>query len=327
MASQMGNYAAKNPPFLPVGLTLFAARRPLPAGWCQGIQAGLIAGSAVGVEEFLEFLGHPIPVLGVGRRLAFDSYVGPAFGVLGVEFQPLLEACFSVRLDRFRRAFRFAHAAVDALIGMDHEHIFALVEAVHRTHLHAVHVLALNAVFDDDVGHSALRPTINTLPNVMTHKPQPAGSPASELACRSAPNEGPDCGISSQIAVKRPRERRSPAFFANTLHPDHTHRPVEGDRHHIADANRMTGGGHPLAVEPDETRARERGRTRAAADHPRVPKPFVDALLKRIVAGRAQEDSLLPCSSCCLSAASFAKGELGSGSRLRPPEPPPNGLA
>src|SRR5215212_1000185 len=36
---------------------------------------------------------------------------------------------------------------------MNYEHIFAFVEAVHRTHLHAVHVFALDAAFDDDVGH------------------------------------------------------------------------------------------------------------------------------------------------------------------------------
>src|SRR5688500_20409886 len=37
---------------------------------------------------------------------------------------------------------------------MDDEHVVAFVEAVDRTHLHAVQVFALNAVFGDDVGHS-----------------------------------------------------------------------------------------------------------------------------------------------------------------------------
>jgi hypothetical protein len=36
---------------------------------------------------------------------------------------------------------------------MDDEHVVAFIEAVDRTYLDAVHVLALDAVFIDDVGH------------------------------------------------------------------------------------------------------------------------------------------------------------------------------
>jgi hypothetical protein len=36
---------------------------------------------------------------------------------------------------------------------MDDEHVVAFVEAVDGTHLDAVHVLALDAIFRDDVGH------------------------------------------------------------------------------------------------------------------------------------------------------------------------------
>jgi hypothetical protein len=39
---------------------------------------------------------------------------------------------------------------------MDDEHVFAFVEAVHRTHFHAVHVFTFDAIIDDDVSHSAL---------------------------------------------------------------------------------------------------------------------------------------------------------------------------
>jgi hypothetical protein len=37
---------------------------------------------------------------------------------------------------------------------MDHEHVFTLVEAVHGADFDAIHVLALDASFGDDVGHS-----------------------------------------------------------------------------------------------------------------------------------------------------------------------------
>jgi uncharacterized ferritin-like protein (DUF455 family) len=36
---------------------------------------------------------------------------------------------------------------------MDHEHVLAFVEAVHRTDFHAIHILALDAIFRDDIGH------------------------------------------------------------------------------------------------------------------------------------------------------------------------------
>src|SRR5690606_12938115 len=58
--------------------------------------------------------------------------------------------------DRLGRAFRLAHAAVDALVGVDDEHVLALVEAIDRTDLDAVHVLALDAVVRDHIGHRRL---------------------------------------------------------------------------------------------------------------------------------------------------------------------------
>ena len=53
-------------------------------------------------------------------------------------FQPGL----GVGLDCLDRAFRFG-PAIDAFVGMDDEHVFALVEAIHGAHLDAVHVLHL----------------------------------------------------------------------------------------------------------------------------------------------------------------------------------------
>jgi hypothetical protein len=47
---------------------------------------------------------------------------------------------------------------------MDDEHVLALVEAVHGAHFDAVHVLALDAGFGDDVGH---RERLSHLPGAM----------------------------------------------------------------------------------------------------------------------------------------------------------------
>ena len=61
-------------------------------------------------------------------------------------------------LPRVNRAFRFANAAIDAFVGVNDKHVLALIEAVHRTHLDTVHVLAANAALIDDVGQSSLLP-------------------------------------------------------------------------------------------------------------------------------------------------------------------------
>src|SRR5262245_65894455 len=37
---------------------------------------------------------------------------------------------------------------------MDDQYVVAFVEAVHRTHFHAIHVLTLDAIFGNYVGHS-----------------------------------------------------------------------------------------------------------------------------------------------------------------------------
>jgi hypothetical protein len=39
---------------------------------------------------------------------------------------------------------------------MDHQHVLAFVEAIHRTNFDAVHELALDAGFGDDIGHKAV---------------------------------------------------------------------------------------------------------------------------------------------------------------------------
>ena len=56
-------------------------------------------------------------------------------------------------VDGLHWALRLASAAVDALLGMDHEEVGTFVEAVDRTHFDAVRVLALDAGLGDDVGH------------------------------------------------------------------------------------------------------------------------------------------------------------------------------
>src|SRR6266487_6458607 len=105
-------------------------------------------------REVLEFVRLPLPLLRVGRECFFDCNIWPNFRVFGIQRQPFLKPGFAISLDSIDGAFRFANATVDAFVGMDNEHVLALVEAVHGAHLDAVHGFAANAAIVDDVGHS-----------------------------------------------------------------------------------------------------------------------------------------------------------------------------
>ncbi len=139
--------------------------------------------------------------------------------------------------------------------------------------------------------------------------------------------EGPACGFSGQIAIKCTRNGRAPAPFAKTFDPDHPDGPVKRNRHHITNSHLVTGGRHALAVKADKSCRCKRGGIGPCPHHSRMPQPFVDALTFQFLGTRAQDGSLLVCSSCCLSAASLANGEFGSGCLSRPPEPLPKGFA
>src|SRR6185503_2083567 len=132
----------------------------------------LFALARLWVEVLLELAGNFLPGVRVRWRRALAGDVRPLDRKVGVELQPLLRLGVGVRQDRLGRALGLAHAAVDALVGMDDEHVVALVEAVNRAHLDAVHVLALDAVFGDDVSHSAriINAAAATRSKTATHK-------------------------------------------------------------------------------------------------------------------------------------------------------------
>src|SRR5580704_13642300 len=112
-----------------------------------------VAGTRIRRKLPFEFVGHPLPLLGVGGGLLFGGDIRPGFGVFGVDSQPLLDAGLGIGLDRVDRAFRLADPAIDALVGVDDQHIFALVEAIHGADFNAVHVFAFDAIVVDDIGH------------------------------------------------------------------------------------------------------------------------------------------------------------------------------
>src|SRR5579871_3255897 len=103
-----------------------------------------------------EFVRNALPLVGVGRGFSLAGNIRPGLGILPVDPQPALHPRFGIRLDGLRRAFGLAHPAIDALVRVDDQHIVTDVEAVDRANFHAIHVLALDAGFGDDVGHGGL---------------------------------------------------------------------------------------------------------------------------------------------------------------------------
>src|SRR4029077_389975 len=107
-------------------------------------------------REVLEFVRLPLPLLRVGWGRFFDRNLWPDFRVFRIQRQPFLKPRLGVRLDRVNRAFRLADPAIDAFVRVDHEHVLALVEAIHGAHLDAVHGFAANAALIDDVGQLSI---------------------------------------------------------------------------------------------------------------------------------------------------------------------------
>src|SRR3989442_10951428 len=99
------------------------------------------AGSAarLGAEELLVLALDASPLVGVLGRGLLAGDIGPARGVLAVHLEPLLGHGLAVRNDRLDRAFRLAHPAIDAFVGVDDQHVLAFVEAIDRAHLDAIH--------------------------------------------------------------------------------------------------------------------------------------------------------------------------------------------
>jgi len=107
-------------------------------------------------RKILEFVGLSIPLLPISWRRLFDHNIRPDFRVFRIQRQPFLKPRFGISLDRVDWAFRLANTAIDAFVRVDDQHVLALVEAIHRAHLDAVHRFATNAVVVDDVGQSSL---------------------------------------------------------------------------------------------------------------------------------------------------------------------------
>ena len=85
--------------------------------------------------------------------LALLEVVGGLFDVALLVLRDLV-----LGVDGFDRTLRLAGPAVDALLGVDHEMVPGVVDAVHRTNLDAALVLRADARLRDNVSHSNVPP-------------------------------------------------------------------------------------------------------------------------------------------------------------------------
>ena len=122
---------------------------------CLETQKGSVALPGLLRKVFLELVLLAVELFPIGRWCAFGDDVGPDFGKFRVHFKPFVETGLGIGLDGFRWTFRLTNAAVNALIRMDDEHVFTLIEAVHRTDFYTIHVFAFDAVIDNEIGHDA----------------------------------------------------------------------------------------------------------------------------------------------------------------------------
>src|SRR5690554_5498393 len=152
-----GELAAGGPPFLP-GFSSMAGRNGSAEcrdtfGVCFSLR-----GCRAYALELRQLAGLSVTILSVGQRLLLLADVGPHLGELGVALDEGLLALgeLILREDCLGGALRLAEGAVDALVGVDHQEVGALVEAVHRADLDTIGVLALDAVLGDDERHATL---------------------------------------------------------------------------------------------------------------------------------------------------------------------------
>ena len=106
---------------------------------------------------FFKLTFHPLEFLCVCRGFLFLGDIRPGLGIFGIHLEPLFEARLGVGLDGVGGTLGFAYAAIDALVRMDDQHVFTLVEAVHGADFDAVGIFAFDAGFSDDVSHPGLR--------------------------------------------------------------------------------------------------------------------------------------------------------------------------
>ncbi|CAM2158141.1 hypothetical protein PT2222_40139 [Paraburkholderia tropica] len=113
------------------------------------VERGLALEQRELVLDVLEFLGFRQGSLGFRDAR-------PVLGEIGVQRDEILLVARHIffGVNGVHRALSHAHGAVDALVRVDREEVGTFAKAVHRAHIDAVGIAALDAAFGHNVGHS-----------------------------------------------------------------------------------------------------------------------------------------------------------------------------
>ncbi len=113
---------------------------------------------------FFVFVEHALPIVGVGGMGNHTRDIWPEIRIFMVDLNPFISAGLAVGEDGLGWTFRFTNSAVDAFVGVDDEHVLALVETIHRTYFDAISVFALDTKVIDKIGHFLLFKPLNLRP-------------------------------------------------------------------------------------------------------------------------------------------------------------------
>ena len=91
------------------------------------------------------FIFNVFPLICFGHRVFLTCDIGPYFGEFAVHFKVFFAFWVHVGDDGFNRAFWLANAAINAFVRMNDKGVFPFIEAINRTNLDTIGVLAFNA--------------------------------------------------------------------------------------------------------------------------------------------------------------------------------------
>src|SRR3546814_3986220 len=87
--------------------------------WSSDVCSSDLAG--LSREILLELAFFTLVLIRIRWLFAFGGDIRPFSRMLGVEFQPLLQPAFRIGENGLGRTFRLAHAAIDALAGINQD--------------------------------------------------------------------------------------------------------------------------------------------------------------------------------------------------------------
>ena len=128
---------------------IYGKNAPIPATAANR----LAAGSGAFREVFLKLAGLALMLFGIGGRVFAGNDHRPKLGVFAVELDPFLGVRLGIGADRIGGAFRLAYTTVDTFIGVNHQHVFTLVETIYRADFNAIGVFARYTGIVDNIGH------------------------------------------------------------------------------------------------------------------------------------------------------------------------------